>query len=97
MRMACFTTNRSLLIMWEAVQLRKVRGLINANAARIAGMIFFLRHKTLCCKVSIRKKGKGCSYSYKETYNDVKYLTSFYFNNSIPAVDEVIEFESPDG
>jgi hypothetical protein len=43
----------------------------------------------------LEEKGKGCSYSYKENYNDVKYLTSFYFNNSIPAVDEIIEFDIP--
>ena len=43
----------------------------------------------------MEEKGKGCSYSYKETYNDVKYLTSFYFNNSISAVDEIIEFDIP--
>jgi len=57
--------------------------------------IFFDDTKLCVVKFPLEEKGKGCSYSYKETYNDVKYLTSFYFNNSIPAVDEIIEFDIP--
>ena len=57
--------------------------------------IFFDDTKLCVVRFPLEEKGKGCSYSYKETYNDVKYLTSFYFNNSIPAVDEIIEFDIP--
>ena len=57
--------------------------------------IFFDDTKLCVVKFPLEEKGKGCSYSYKETYNDVKYVTSFYFNNSIPAVEEIIEFDIP--
>ncbi|HYV53283.1 MAG TPA: hypothetical protein VE933_01740, partial [Chitinophagaceae bacterium] len=38
--------------------------------------IFFDDTKLCVVKFPLEEKGKGCSYSYKETYNDVKYLTS---------------------
>jgi hypothetical protein len=51
--------------------------------------------KLCVVKFPLEEKGKSCSYSYRENYKDIKYLTSFYFNNSIPAVDEIIEFDIP--
>lgn len=57
--------------------------------------IFHDDTKLCIVRFPLEEKGKPCSYSYQETYKDIKYLTSFYFNNSIPAVDETIEFEVP--
>lgn len=57
--------------------------------------IFFDDTKLCVVRFPLEEKGKGFSYSYKENYNDVKYLTSFYFNNNISAVDEIIEFDVP--
>ncbi len=51
--------------------------------------------KLCVVKFPLEEKGKSCSYSYRENYKDIKYLTSFYFNNSIPAVNEIIEFDIP--
>jgi transglutaminase-like putative cysteine protease len=57
--------------------------------------IFFDDTKLCVIKFPLEEKGKSYTYSYQENYNDVKYLTSFYFNNSISAVDETIEFDIP--
>ena len=57
--------------------------------------IFHDDTKLCVIKFPLEEKGKVCSYSYQENYRDIKYLTSFYFNNSIPAVDEIIEFDIP--
>src|SRR5215831_7449686 len=48
--------------------------------------IFFDDTKLCVIKFPLEQKGKSYTYSYQENYNDVKYLTSFYFNNSISAV-----------
>lgn len=57
--------------------------------------IFHDDTKLCVVKFPLEAKGKSCTYSYQEVYKDIKYLTSFYFNNSIPAVNEVIEFNVP--
>src|SRR6266487_2332625 len=57
--------------------------------------IFHDDTKLCIVKFSLEEKGKAFNYSYQENYKDIKYLTSFYFNNSIPAVDEIIEFDVP--
>jgi hypothetical protein len=57
--------------------------------------IFHDDTKLCIVKFSLEEKGKAFNYSYQENYKDIKYLTSFYFNNSIPAVDEIIEFDIP--
>ena len=51
--------------------------------------------KLCVVKFPLDERGKAFSYSYKEMYKDIKYLTSFYFNKSIPVVDEIIEFDVP--
>jgi hypothetical protein len=57
--------------------------------------IFHDDTKLCIVKFPLEERGKACNYSYQENYKDIKYLTSFYFNNSIPAVDEIIEFDVP--
>jgi len=47
--------------------------------------IFHSDSKLCVIKFPLEEKGKSFNYSYVENYKDVKYLTSFYFNNSIPA------------
>jgi hypothetical protein len=59
--------------------------------------IFFDDTKLCVVRFPLEEKGKGCNYSYKETYNDVKYLTSFYFNNSIPASTRSLNSIFPHG
>jgi len=51
--------------------------------------------KLCIVKFPLEERGKAFSYSYKEIYKDIKYLTSFYFNKSIPVLDEIIEFDVP--
>jgi transglutaminase-like putative cysteine protease len=57
--------------------------------------IFYDDTKICIVKFPLEEKGKAFTYSYKENYRDIKYLTSFYFNKSIPVVDETIEFDVP--
>ncbi len=57
--------------------------------------IFHDDTKLCVVRFPLEEKGKAFNYSYQENYKDIKYLTSFYFNNSIPAVDEIIEFDIP--
>lgn len=57
--------------------------------------IFHSDTKLCVVKFPLEEKGKSCSYSYQENYKDTKYLTSFYFNHELPAVDEIIEFNIP--
>ena len=57
--------------------------------------IFHDDTKLCVVKFPLEEKGKACIYSYQEYYKDIKYLTSFYFHNSIPSVDEEIEFDIP--
>jgi transglutaminase-like putative cysteine protease len=57
--------------------------------------IFHDDTKLCVVKFPLEEKGKSCSYTYQETYKDIKYLTSFYFNKNIPTVDETIEFDIP--
>src|SRR4030095_4350214 len=57
--------------------------------------IFYDDTKICIVKFPLEEKGKAFTYSYKENYRDIKYLTSFYFNKSIPVVDETIEFYVP--
>ena len=57
--------------------------------------IFHSDSKLCVIKFPLEEKGKSFTYSYVENYKDVKYLTSFYFNSSIPAAERVIEFDIP--
>jgi hypothetical protein len=51
--------------------------------------------KLCVVKFPLEEKGKACNYSFQENYQDVKYLTSFYFHSNIPSVERVIEFDIP--
>jgi len=57
--------------------------------------IFHNDTKLCVVKFPLEEKGKSCSYFYQENYKDIKYLTSFYFNHQLPAIDEIIEFNIP--
>jgi hypothetical protein len=57
--------------------------------------IFHSDLKLCMVKFPLAEKGKPFNYSYSEQYRDVKYLTSFYFNHYMPAVERVIEFHIP--
>ncbi|HSU28978.1 MAG TPA: transglutaminase-like domain-containing protein [Chitinophagaceae bacterium] len=43
----------------------------------------------------LEEKGKACHYRYENNYRDIKYMTSFYFNESLPVVEGSIEFIIP--
>jgi len=57
--------------------------------------IFHDDTKMCVIKFQLEERGKSCSYTYQEIYKDIKYLTTFYFNKSVPVVDETIEFDIP--
>lgn len=57
--------------------------------------IFHSDLKLCVIKFQMTDKGKPFKVSYQNNYRDVKYLTSFYFNNHIPAVERVIQFNVP--
>jgi transglutaminase-like putative cysteine protease len=57
--------------------------------------IFHSDTKVCSVKFPLDEKGKSFSYSYQNNYRDVKYLTSLYFHNAIPAVEKIIEFRIP--
>ncbi|RYY83503.1 MAG: DUF3857 domain-containing protein, partial [Chitinophagaceae bacterium] len=57
--------------------------------------IFHSDLKVCVVKFPLAEKGKPFSYTYTEQYRDVKFLTSFYFNHHIPAVERVVEFHIP--
>jgi hypothetical protein len=46
-------------------------------------------------KFGFNEKGKGFQYSFVSNYRDVKYVTSFYFNDHIPAAEKIVEFQIP--
>lgn len=49
------------------------------------------------CRVRfpLGERGKAFKYNYEENYRDIKFLTSFYFNNSMPAVERIVQFNVP--
>ena len=57
--------------------------------------IFHSDEKLCVVKFALEEKGKPCNFSYQENYNDIKYLTSFYFNSHLPVVERVVEFNIP--
>ena len=57
--------------------------------------IFHSDTKVCSIKFPLDEKGKSFTYSYQNNFRDVKYLTSLYFHNSIPAVEKIIEFRIP--
>lgn len=57
--------------------------------------IFHSDAKLCVVKFPLAEKGKPFSYTYQENYKDVKYLTSFYFQQRYPVVERVIQFNIP--
>jgi Transglutaminase-like superfamily len=49
------------------------------------------------CSISfpLEEKGKSFTFRYEDNYRDVKYLTSFYFQQYIPVTERIIEFDIP--
>lgn len=57
--------------------------------------IFHSDTKLCIVKFPLAEKGKAFKYSYSENYRDIKFLTSFYFNERLPAVEKTLEFNIP--
>jgi transglutaminase-like putative cysteine protease len=57
--------------------------------------IFHSDTKLCIVKFPLAEKGKVFKYTYQENYRDIKFLTSFYFNEQLPAVEKSIEFKIP--
>ena len=57
--------------------------------------IFHSDLKLCRVKFPLAERGKAFKYSYTENYRDIKFLTSFYFNHAIPAVERIVQFNVP--
>ncbi|GAA4325828.1 transglutaminase domain-containing protein [Flaviaesturariibacter amylovorans] len=57
--------------------------------------IFHSDMKLCVVRFPLAEKGKPFTYTYTEHYRDVKFLTSVYFNQHLPAVERLIEFRIP--
>lgn len=57
--------------------------------------IFHSDTKLCIVKFPLAEKGKPFKYNFQENYRDIKFLTSFYFNEHMPAVEKVYEFHIP--
>src|SRR5688572_9774478 len=57
--------------------------------------IFHSDARLCVVRFTLEEKGKPFSFNYQENYRDVKYLTSFYMSNSLPAVEKIVEFHIP--
>ena len=57
--------------------------------------IFHSDLKVCVLKFGMKDKGLPYKISYQNNYRDVKFLTSFYFNHHIPAIERVIQFNVP--
>ena len=57
--------------------------------------IFHSDSKLCIIKFPLAEKGKAFKYTYNENYRDIKFLTSFYFNERLPAIEKTIEFKIP--
>ncbi|MFL5808780.1 MAG: transglutaminase family protein, partial [Flavisolibacter sp.] len=57
--------------------------------------VFHSDAKLCVVKFPLGERGKPFTFSYKEDYKDIKFLTSFYFNSHLPAVDRVVQFNIP--
>ncbi len=49
------------------------------------------------CRVQfpLGERGKAFQYSFQDQYRDIKYLTSFYFHQRLPAAERIIQFNVP--
>jgi transglutaminase-like putative cysteine protease len=57
--------------------------------------IFHSDSKLCTVQFPMEEKGKSLSFRYDNSYRDIKYLTSFYFQHHMPAVERTIEFNIP--
>ncbi|MCW3093552.1 MAG: hypothetical protein JWP81_4621 [Ferruginibacter sp.] len=57
--------------------------------------VFHSDAKVCMVKFPLAEKGKPFTYTYRENYHDVKYLTSFYFYQHFPIAERVIRFNIP--
>ena len=57
--------------------------------------IFHNDTKLCVIKFPLAEKGKAFNYTFNENYHDVKYLTSFYFQQRLPVIERVIQFNIP--
>jgi transglutaminase-like putative cysteine protease len=57
--------------------------------------IFHSDLKVCVIKFGFTDKGKPFKLSYQNNYRDVKYLTSFYFNDNLPAIERIVQFNIP--
>ena len=57
--------------------------------------IFHNDTKLCVIKFPLAEKGKSFNYSFNENYHDVKYLTSFYFQQRLPVVERIVQFNIP--
>jgi len=57
--------------------------------------IFHSDQKVCAVKFTLGERGKAFKYSYQENYHDIKFLTSFYFNQHLPATERVVQFNIP--
>jgi hypothetical protein len=57
--------------------------------------IFHSDQKICAVKFLLGERGKPFKYSYQENYRDIKFLTSFYFNEHLPVTERIIQFNIP--
>ncbi len=57
--------------------------------------IFHSDLKLCVIKFPLAEKGKPFTYSFQNTYRDVKFLTSFYFHHHLPSIERVVQFNVP--
>ena len=57
--------------------------------------IFHSDAKLCVVKFPLGERGKPFTFSYREDYKDIKFLTSFYFNSHLPAVERIVQFNIP--
>jgi hypothetical protein len=57
--------------------------------------IFHSDQKVCAVKFPLTERGKAFKYSYVENYHDIKFLTSFYFNQHLPVAERIVQFNIP--
>jgi hypothetical protein len=57
--------------------------------------IFHSDQKVCAVKFTLGERGKAFKYSYVENYRDIKFLTSFYFNQHLPVAERIVQFNIP--
>ena len=57
--------------------------------------IFHSDAKLCVVRFPLGERGKPFTFSYKEDYKDIKFLTSFYLNYHLPAAERIVQFNLP--